>query len=480
MARITTGTRQSPTGRARTRASAGAGLLLLGTLLTGCGAEPGEIPLSEIRPEVPSATPEATPAAAPGATPGVIGAAAGAPAAAVHNGLIVSRAYTDASRSSSAIVTFTPDGAGQHQVTQPPARALDDRPDWSPDGTTIAFDRTDPQTGAARLWTVPADGGTEHQVSPLCESGTADCANEDERAPAFSPNGRQVAFSRSWGAVDAAGSHQIQYSDLYLMSPEGTDVQRLTFLTNDKPYSGAVSNPSWSPDGKQLTFEYRTSATGQPADSRAIYVVNADGTGLRQLTPWELRAGDRADWSPDGTQILFTTYPAGPDNAPGGGIYTVHPDGSAIGALTPAPSDTFYGTAAYAPDGKSIVFAQAPAGAGADLYSMRPDGTGVVRLTNSADKWLSRPAWGTADGPAAPAEQAQATAQASAAPSDRPSDQPSGQASGQASEAPQAPRPDSQKPAQAQGQGATEQPRPGTESESDSESDSGAGSESDE
>ncbi|MEU9048725.1 MULTISPECIES: hypothetical protein [unclassified Kitasatospora] len=427
MARIT-GTRQSPTSKARTRASAGAGLLLLGTLLTGCGAEPGEIPLSEIRPESPSATPEPTPAA----TPGVVGAAAGAPAAATaHNGLIVSRSYTDSSRSTSAIVTLSPDGSGQHQITQPPDRARDDRPDWSPDGTAVAFDRTDPQTGTARLWTVAASGDGAHQISQLCDdsSGGADCANEDERAPAFSPDGKQLAFSRSWGALNPADNTRTQYSDLYLMSPEGTDVQRLTFLTNDKPYSGSVSSPSWSPDGKQLTFEYRTSATGQPANSRAIYVVNTDGTGLRQLTPWDLRAGDRADWSPDGTRILFTTYPAGPDNAPGGAIYTVHPDGTAIGALTPAPSDAFYGAAAYAPDGKSIVFAQAPAGAGADLYSMRPDGTGVARLTNSADKWLNHPAWGTAELPAAPSTPTQSA------------------------------QPEAQQPAQAQGQPPTEEPQ---------------------
>ncbi|MFJ9448668.1 hypothetical protein ACIRRH_43840 [Kitasatospora sp. NPDC101235] len=458
-------------------------------------------------------------------TPDVVDAADGAPAAPVHNGLIVSRAYTDASRTSSAIVTLSPDGSGQRQVTQPPARALDDRPDWSPDGTTIAFDRTDPQTGTARLWTIPTSGGPEHQVSQLCDGGIADCANEDERAPAFSPDGKQVAFSRSWGALDPSGSHQVQYSDLYLMSPEGTDVQRLTFVTNDKPYSGAVSNPSWSPDGKQLTFEYRTSATGQPANSRAIYVVSADGTGLRQLTPWELRAGDRADWSPDGTRILFTTYPAGPDNAPGGGIYTVHPDGSALGALT-APSNTFYGTATYAPDGTSIVFAQAPAGAGTDLYSMRSDGTGVARLTNSADRWLSRPAWGTAEAaPADPAQapdqpsaqapeqpsgqapdqpSAQAPGQASEQPSDQAPGQPSEQAPGQASEqpseqapdqpseqapgqaseqpseqapdqapqAPQTPPADTQQPAAAQGEASIDQPQPGTESEAESDAES--------
>ncbi|MFH9355702.1 TolB family protein [Kitasatospora sp. NPDC017646] len=417
-----TGTRQFPTSKARTRATSGAGLLLVGALITGCGAEPGEIPLSEIRPESPTATPASTQSTAPG----VVGAAN----ADAHNGLIVSRAYTDAGRTTSAIVTLGPDGAGQHQVTQPPQRARDDRPDWSPDGSAIAFDRTDPQSGTARLWTVSTTGDNAHQISQLCDaaSATADCANEDERAPAFSPDGKQLAFSRSWGALDQAHNNQVQYSDLYLMSPDGTNVQRLTFLTNDKPYSGAVGNPSWSPDGKQLTFEYRTSATGQPADSRAIYVVGVDGTGLRQLTPWELRAGERAAWSPDGTQILFTTYPAGPDNTPGGGIYTVHPDGTAIGALTPAPSTTFYGTAAYAPDGKSIVFTQAPAGSGSDLYSMRPDGTGVARLTNSADKWLSRPAWGTA---AVPAQAAQ-----SEAPSTAPSAAPSTAASASAGPTP--------------------------------------------
>ncbi|MFD7591355.1 TolB family protein [Kitasatospora sp. NPDC059811] len=308
-------------------------------------------------------------------------------------------------------MTLAPDGTNWHQVTQPPDRTRDDRPDWSPDGSTIAFDRTDPRSGAARLWTVSTTGDGAQQIGQLCETGTADCANEDERAPAYSPDGKQLAFSRSWGALDPADKYQVQYSDLYLMSPDGTDVQRLTFLTNDKPYSGQVSNPSWSPDGKQLTFEYRTNATGQPANSRAIYVVAADGTGLRQLTPWELRAGDRANWSPDGTQILFTTYPAGRADAPGGGIYTVHPDGTAIGALTPAPSDVFYGAAAYAPDGKSIVFAQDPAGSGADLYTMRPDGTGIARLTHDRDAWLTRPAWGTAAVPPQPDGRASAQAQ---------------------------------------------------------------------
>lgn len=376
-----------------------AGVLMAGSLLTGCGAQPGDIPYSATQADTPAATP--TPEAAvtvsgPGAAAaGVPGVPAAAQVVNARNGLIASRVLLDTEHRTGAIFAVAADGTGERQLTQPPEQTTDDHPDWSPDGTTLAFDRTTGESTATRLWLVGANGENARQIGPLCELGAADCLNESEGTPAFSPDGKLLAFSRAWGTADPA-SGQTQFSDLYVMGPDGTNAQRLTFLTNDKPYSGHVGNPSWSPDGKQLTFEYRTSATGQPADGRAVYVVNVDGTGLRQLTPWDLRAGDRADWSPDGTQIVFTTFPAGPDQAPGGGIYTVHPDGSAIGALTPAPSDVYYGPAAYSPDGRSIVFAQAVAGGTPELYTMNGDGSGPARITNTPDRWENRPVWAAA------------------------------------------------------------------------------------
>ncbi|WP_327683136.1 hypothetical protein [Kitasatospora sp. NBC_00458] len=390
--------RTTPT-TARTRTRAGAGLLLAGALLTGCGAQPGDIPLSEIRAESPSPTPTPTPAAEAAASPGVIGAAVAATPTAppARNGLIASRVTPSTERDTGAILSTGPDGTGEHPLTQPPNGARDDNPSWSPDGATLAFDRTG--TDAARVWLTTATGEESHQVGPLCSVGAPDCVNEAESHPAFSPDGRRLAFNRTWGAGDPE-TGQVQYSDLYLMSPDGTDVQRLTFLTNDKPYSGEVTSPSWSPDGKQLVFEYRTSATGQPADGRALFSVAADGTGLHQLTPWELRAGGRAGWSPDGGRIVFTTFPAGPDLTPGGGIYTMHADGSAIEALTPGPSDLSYGPASYSPDGRSIVFTQAAGtGTSSDLYVMQPDGGSPTRLTDTPERSESRPSWGTAAAP---------------------------------------------------------------------------------
>ncbi|GAA1416114.1 hypothetical protein GCM10009639_70330 [Kitasatospora putterlickiae] len=383
--------RTTPT-TARTRHRAGAGLLLAGALLTGCGAQPGEIPLSEIRAESP--TPTADPAVAT-VTPEVLGAAEAAPAAPTPpNGLIAGRVFLDQGRLTSAIFTVTADGKTRQQLTQPPEQTRDDHPAWSPDGTTIAFDRTSGDS-RGRLWITGVDGRKAQQLGALCEADAPDCLNEAETTPAWSPDGTRLAFTRAWGESDPEDD-QIQYSDLYVIATDGTTAQRITFLNNDVPYSGDVTDPAWSPDGTQIVFSYRTSATGQPANSRALYLVNADGTGLHRLTPWELRAGERASWSPDGGHILFTSYPGDTDNAPGGGIYTVQPDGTAIEALTPDPSDTTYGNATYSPDGTTIAFAQAAAGGTSELYTMNSDGTDVARLSDTPGHEEGRPTWGTA------------------------------------------------------------------------------------
>ncbi len=77
-------------------------------------------------------------------------------------------------------------------------------------------------------------------------------------------------------------------------------------------------------------------------------------------------------------------------------IYTVHPDGTAVEALTPGPSDVTYGAASYSPDGTAIAFDQAPAGGASELCTMRADGSTVTRLTDPQGHAESRPSWGTA------------------------------------------------------------------------------------
>ena len=64
---------------------------------------------------------------------------------------------------------------------------------------------------------------------------------------------------------------------------------------------GQLHFPRWSPDGRQIVFWNET-------DTPAVWIVNADGTGLRQLTSTDLLAGD-PDWSPDGERIVLSTRP---------------------------------------------------------------------------------------------------------------------------------------------------------------------------
>ena len=83
--------------------------------------------------------------------------------------------------------------------------------------------------------------------------------------------------------------------DLWLMREDGSDPRRLT----GEP--GTEESPDWSPDGKRIVF----SGTGTD-DTYDLFVINADGTGLRQLTGTGDRHEGYPTWSPDGTRLLYT------------------------------------------------------------------------------------------------------------------------------------------------------------------------------
>jgi TolB protein len=119
-----------------------------------------------------------------------------------------------------------------------------------------------------------------------------------------------------------------------------------------------------------------------------VYVIGADGAGLRRLTPWALNAGDNPDWFPDGTWILFHTYVE--QSSPQSQYFLIHPDGSGRRQITHFPNGTYVASASFSPDGKSIVFGTGPEGGYIDVFTMRLDGTGVRRVTRSP-LWDSAP-----------------------------------------------------------------------------------------
>jgi TolB protein len=267
------------------------------------------------------------------------------------------------------------DGTGERRLTRTKG-VNDSHPDWSPDGSTIAFQRCVVKgTAPCVIIKVRAGGTGLERLGP---------GNDDRAMPTWAPNGKLIAFSRAWGPVQ---SDWIKFNELFVMNASGKGLSQITRFNASRPFSTFVGGSSWSPDGKQLVFEMGTSPRGEPANALALFVVNADGSDLRQLTPWSLNAGERPDWSPDGELILFKA----PAKGQHGNLYTINPDGSGLRQLTRYPPPRAVYSGAFSPDGEWITFSRFP---GPGIFVMRVDGTGVRQITRGG--WHSEPDWGPA------------------------------------------------------------------------------------
>ena len=289
------------------------------------------------------------------------------------NGRIAFRRYFNDDHTWGAVFTINANGKGERQVTHPPKGTIDDQPDWSPDGSLIAFSRS--AGGPAAVYTVHPDGSGLTLVSK-CPPGGQPPKCSDDNLPAFSPDGQQIVF----------GSGRGDRFDLVIANIQSG--QRQVVIRGTSKYN--PSDPQFSPDGKRLAFVKFRLPSGHP---QAIFVANVDGTGVHQVTPWSLYAGDNEDWSPDGKWILFRSYEE--VDAKQSQIYLVHPDGSGLRQLTRFKRGAVVTSSSFSPDGKWIVFATTGVGGNADLFVMRPDGSGMHPITRTK-LWDSAPDWGPA------------------------------------------------------------------------------------
>jgi TolB protein len=286
---------------------------------------------------------------------------------------------------SSEIFVTKADGTSEQRITQPPSGYRDDLPNWSPNGSKIVFQRCALGGGSCLVWSTSSDGTGPERLSPGCPAAAIPPACADDRSPVYSPDGRHIAFVRT------KAKPVLMLADASLRRAHA--VARLG-SSRGSPYGVA-----WSPNGKQLVFASVNDARSgaHPIDGRAVYVVGANGTRARRLTPWGLEAGGRPDWSPDGRRILFHSY----SNRLGGvgaNLYTVRPDGTGLTRLTHTQDSDRVLDGSYSPDGASIVFsatahATAPTQNMPDIVVMRADGTGVKPVTRSAN-WDASPDWG--------------------------------------------------------------------------------------
>jgi Tol biopolymer transport system component len=191
--------------------------------------------------------------------------------------------------------------------------------------------------------------------------------------PAVSPDGSQVAF-RYWG-----GPHPGIYTAL---------------IGGEKPLqltdSDADSNPTWSPDGRQIAFARFRSFDKQ----KSIYVVPALGGSERLVyTAANFPHCNEMDWSPDGKSLIFTE---GVDDGANGRVALLSLSDLTARPLTSPGNQQFDCAPTFSPDGARIAFQRGPLGAYfGDLFVSKVAGGQPFRLT--FDNSARDPAW-TQDG----------------------------------------------------------------------------------
>lgn len=269
------------------------------------------------------------------------------------NGRIAFTRYADANRSSGSIYVLDANGKNAHRVTRAPAGARDTQPDWSRDGSLLVFERQY-EDREWETYSVRPDGSSLTRIDPGCP-GVPDTEICETSQPALSPDGTKIAHTNAYGRVSREKNRQgwIDVGAIAVMNVDGSDRRQLTQLK--RPTPSEDTQPFWSPDGKRIGF-VRANFLATPRGKQAIFVMNANGTGIRRVTPWAMQAGDHPDWSPDGKWIVFRSPE--PGGFAGTDLYRVHPNGTGLQPLTKTKADVEVFAASYSPDGKSIVFAQ--------------------------------------------------------------------------------------------------------------------------
>jgi TolB protein len=195
--------------------------------------------------------------------------------------------------------------------------------------------------------------------------------------PAWSPDGKWIAFLNEGGTM----------GDIYLIRTDGTDLTRLT-------NSGDISrdgNLVWSPDGQQISF---SAVRGGKVEIYVMDVATAlqEPGGSIQQPLTDSAAGIQnlvASWSPDGSQIAFSSTRDGNTE-----IYLMNLDGSHVVRLTNNPTSDK--EPSWSPDGQWIVFSS-NRNRNFDIYVMKV--ADALQEAASANVWQLTNAAGDDVGP---------------------------------------------------------------------------------
>jgi Tol biopolymer transport system component len=172
--------------------------------------------------------------------------------------------------------------------------------------------------------------------------------------PDYSPDASVIVFSGTASATDVN-------QNVYVINTDGTGLKQLTTGVGNNQY------PTYSPNGRRIAFISDRTGVEQ------VWVMNADGSQQTQISHSGVRQDQVPDWSPDGHKIAFAQ-----GNIGSGRIWVMNADGSNPMQLTSGPGDDF-GTA-WSPDGQRIAFVRDFANGDRSVWTMNADGSDQQRL----------------------------------------------------------------------------------------------------
>jgi Tol biopolymer transport system component len=287
----------------------------------------------------------------------------------ISNGRIVFIRHSD-------LYVMNSDGTGKTNLTRTKAGVGGGV--WSPDGKKIAFFARSAGERALDIYVINADGTGETNLTRTKTSS--------EGAPSWSPDSKKITYLRG---SDPSGEI---YNDIYVMNSDGTSQTRLIRATDTRDFEVGFESPAWSPDGEKIAFMRTTRvdfvnsslSSAVPATGPSgLYVMKPDGTGLKKLSK-ELPYAQSPLWSPEGKEIAFS----GAEEKK----YIVNADGTELRELMPNVQDHI-SSYSWSPNGEKIAFAAVHYRGELDIYEIDAHGTGQTNLTSTKTIIEDEPSW---------------------------------------------------------------------------------------